>query len=116
MSTSKEPKVKITDAAKDLKITGQALSDFLKEKLDIAKKPAASITAEEMNKVLEIFSQENQVASFEEYFATRNDKPQKEENEEAEKKAPKKKPAAKKKDEAKSETEEKAEKPAKSRN
>lgn len=77
MSTSKEPKVKITDAAKDLKITGQALSDFLKEKLDIAKKPAASITAEEMNKVLEIFSQENQVTSFEEYFATRNDKPQK---------------------------------------
>lgn len=115
MSTSKEPKVKITDAAKDLKITGQALSDFLKEKLDIAKKPAASITAEEMNKVLEIFSQENQVTSFEEYFATRNDKPQKEENEEAEKKAPKKKPAAKKKDEAKSETEEKAEKPAKSK-
>lgn len=115
MSTSKEPKVKITDAAKDLKITGQALSDFLKEKLDIAKKPAASITAEEMNKVLEIFSQENQVTSFEEYFATRNDKPQKEENEEAEKKAPKKKPAAKKKDEAKSEAEEKAEKPAKSK-
>ena len=115
MSTSKEPKVKITDAAKDLKITGQALSDFLKEKLDIAKKPAASITAEEMNKVLEIFSQENQVTSFEEYFATRNDKPQKEENEEAEKKAPKKKPAAKKKDEVKPEAEGKAEKPAKSK-
>lgn len=120
MSTSKEPKVKITDAAKDLKITGQALSDFLKEKLDITKKPAASITADEMNQVLEIFSQENQVASFDEYFATRNDKPQKEENDEAEeKKAPKKKPAAKKadkKDEAKSEqAEEKAEKPAKTK-
>lgn len=119
MSTSKEPKVKITDAAKDLKITGQALSDFLKEKLDITKKPAASITAEEMNKVLEIFSQENQVASFEEYFSTRNDKPQKEEADDekkaSEKQAPKKKPAAKKKDEATSETEEKAEKPAKSK-
>lgn len=114
MSTSKEPKVKITDAAKDLKITGQALADFLKEKLDITKKPAASITAEEMNKVLEIFSQENQVNSFEEYFATRNDKPQKEEADE-EKKAPKKKAAPKKKDEAKSEAEEKTEKPAKSK-
>ena len=120
MSTSKEPKVKITDAAKDLKITGQALADFLKDKLDITKKPAASITAEEMNKVLELFSQENQVDSFDEYFATRNDKPVKEEKEAAEeKKAPKKekKPAAKKaekKDEAKSEqAEEKAEKPAK---
>ena len=125
MSTSKEPKVKITEAAKDLKITGQALADFLKEKLDITKKPAASITAGEMNQVLEIFSQENQVASFDEYFATRNDKPQKEENDEAEEKkasekqAPKKKTAAKKadkKDEAKSEqVEEKAEKPAKTK-
>ena len=125
MSTSKEPKVKITEAAKDLKITGQALADFLKEKLDITKKPAASITAGEMNQVLEIFSQENQVASFDEYFATRNDKPQKEENEEAEEKkasekqAPKKKTAAKKadkKDETKSEqVEEKAEKPAKTK-
>ncbi|MDE6709278.1 MAG: translation initiation factor IF-2 N-terminal domain-containing protein, partial [Oscillospiraceae bacterium] len=125
MSTSKEPKVKITDAAKDLKITGQALADFLKDKLDITKKPAASITADEMNQVLEIFSQENQVDSFDEYFATRNDKPQKEENDEAEEKkasekqAPKKKPAAKKadkKDETKSEqVEEKAEKPAKTK-
>lgn len=115
MSTSKEPKVKITEAAKDLKITGQALSDFLKEKLDIAKKPAASITAEEMNRVLEIFSQENQVASFDEYFSTRNDKPQKEENEEAEKKAPPKKPAAKKTDKTDDNKSEQAEKPAKSK-
>lgn len=115
MSTSKEPKVKITEAAKDLKITGQALSDFLKEKLDIAKKPAASITAEEMNRVLEIFSQENQVASFDEYFSTRNDKPQKDENEEAEKKAPPKKPAAKKTDKTDDNKSEQAEKPAKSK-
>lgn len=64
MSTAKQPKVKISDAAKDLEITGQALSDFLKEKMDVAKKPAASITAEEMNRVLEIFSQDNQVESF----------------------------------------------------
>ncbi|MCM1328464.1 MAG: translation initiation factor IF-2 [Ruminococcus sp.] len=99
MSTSKEPKIKITDAAKDLKVTGQALADFLREKLDINKKPAASITAEEMNRVLELFSQENQVESFEEYFAARYDKPaQAEKPEKAEKETPKKekKPAAKK--------------------
>lgn len=123
MSTSKEPKVKITDAAKDLKITGQALADFLKEKLDITKKPAASITASEMNNVLEIFSQENQVDSFNDYFATRNDKPKTEENAEAEKKSAKKekKPAAKKADKAEDakpeqaeEKAEKQEKPAKS--
>ncbi|MDE5859349.1 MAG: translation initiation factor IF-2, partial [Oscillospiraceae bacterium] len=53
-------------------MTGQALSDFLKEKLDVTKKPAASITEEEMNQVLEIVTQDNQVDSFDEYFATRN--------------------------------------------
>ena len=64
MSTIKQTKLKINDVAKDLGITGQALSDFLKEKLDVAKKPAASLTPEEMNVVLEHFSQNNQVDSF----------------------------------------------------
>lgn len=72
MSTTKQTKLKINDVAKDLGITGQALSDFLKEKLDVAKKPAASMTEEEMNFVLEHFSQNNQVDSFDEYFAMRN--------------------------------------------
>ncbi len=72
MSTIKQTKLKINDVAKDLGITGQALSDFLKEKLDVAKKPAASLTPEEMNVVLEHFSQNNQVDSFNEYFAMRN--------------------------------------------
>lgn len=72
MSTTKQTKLKINDVAKDLGITGQALSDFLKEKLDVAKKPAASLTPEEMNFVLEHFSQNNQVDTFEEYFAMRN--------------------------------------------
>ena len=98
MSTAKQPKVKISDAAKDLEITGQALSDFLKEKMDVAKKPAASITAEEMNRVLEIFSQDNQVESFNEYFATRNSKPVKKEEP---KKEAKKEPKSEKKAESK---------------
>lgn len=72
MSTIKQTKLKINNVAKDLGITGQALSDFLKEKLDVAKKPAASLTPEEMNVVLEHFSQNNQVDSFNEYFAMRN--------------------------------------------
>lgn len=72
MSTTKQTKLKINDVAKDLGITGQALSDFLKEKLDVAKKPAASLTPEEMNFVLEHFSQNNQVDTFEEYFAMRS--------------------------------------------
>lgn len=95
MSTTKEQKVKINDAAKDLKITGQELADFLKEKLDVAKKPAASITAAEMNKVLEIFSQNNQVESFDEYFATRNQPAPKEEPKKEDKKKTVKDKAAK---------------------
>ncbi|MDE6599793.1 MAG: translation initiation factor IF-2 N-terminal domain-containing protein, partial [Oscillospiraceae bacterium] len=64
MSTAKQTKLKINDVAKDLGVTGQELADFLKEKLDVTKKPAASLTAEEMNIVLEHFSQNNQVDSF----------------------------------------------------
>lgn len=72
MSTTKQTKLKINDVAKDLGITGQVLADLLKEKLDVTKKPAASMTPEEMNFVLEHFSQNNQVDSFDEYFAMRN--------------------------------------------
>ncbi|MDE6764562.1 MAG: translation initiation factor IF-2 [Oscillospiraceae bacterium] len=72
MSTTKQTKLKINDVAKDLGVTGQELADFLKEKLDVAKKPAASLTDEEMNYVLEHFSQNNQVESFDAYFAMRN--------------------------------------------
>jgi len=91
MSTAKQTKIKINDAAKDLCVTGQEISDFLKEKLDVAKKPAASLTEEEMNYILEDFTQRRQVTSFDEYFATRNDPvAKKEEKPKAEKKPAKK--------------------------
>ena len=93
MSTAKQTKLKINDVAKDLGVTGQELADFLKEKLDVAKKPAASLTAEEMNIVLEHFSQNNQVDSFDAYFAMRS-LPKTEKKQETEKKSAKK-PAAK---------------------
>ncbi|MBP1561366.1 MAG: translation initiation factor IF-2 [Oscillospiraceae bacterium] len=91
MSTPKQTKLKINDVAKELNITGQELADFLKAKLDVVKKPTASLTEDEMNYVLESFSQDNQVASFDAYFATRNDPaPKKEEKPKAEKKPAKK--------------------------
>ncbi|MGN0675076.1 MAG: translation initiation factor IF-2 [Oscillospiraceae bacterium] len=94
MSTPKQTKLKINDVAKDLNVTGQELADFLKEKLDVTKKPTASLTEDEMNYVLEAFSQKNQVKSFEEYFATRNqpapEQPKQEEKPKAEKKPAKK--------------------------
>ncbi len=112
MSTAKTPKIKITEMAKDLGITGQQLSDFLKEKLDISKKPAASLETDEVNYILEHFSQNNQVKSFDEYFATRNDKPAvKEEKPKTEKKPAKKKEAAPEKAEVKGKSENVSEKP-----
>ena len=91
MSTAKQTKLKINEMAKDLGVTGQELADFLKEKLDVTKKPAASLADEEINYILESFSQNNQVASFDEYFATRNDAPAKAEKPKAEKKTAAKK-------------------------
>ena len=110
MSTTKSTKLKINDVAKELNTTGQELADFVNEKLGTAKKPTASLTEDEMNYVLEAFSQNNQVASFDDYFATKN---QPKEEPKAEEKPAEKKPAKAKKETAKKETAPKAEKPAK---
>ncbi|MBQ2824119.1 MAG: translation initiation factor IF-2, partial [Oscillospiraceae bacterium] len=119
MSNAKQ---KISDVAKDLNISSQDLVNFLKEKFDTVKKPSASISAEEMNLVLEHFSQDNQVENFEGYFATRNDpKPEPKAAEKPKKEAAKKEKAEKPKKETvkkektekpKKETAKKEEKPA----
>ncbi len=99
MSTPKSTKLKINDVAKELNVTGQELADFVNEKLGASKKPTASLSEDEMNFVLEAFSQKNQVASFDEYFATKNqpkEEPKAEKTEKAEKKPAAKKEAAKK--------------------
>ena len=76
MSTKQsQTKNKISDIAKDLKISGQELAEFVTEKFGAAKKPSASVNQEELNIILEYYSQNNQVDSFEPYYATRNNKP-----------------------------------------
>ncbi len=110
MSTPKQTKLKINDVAKDLNVTGQELADFLKEKLDVTKKPTAALTEDEMNYVLESFSQNNQVKSFDDYFATKN-QPKEEPKPEVKAEKPKKETA--KKDAPKKESAPKAEKPKK---
>jgi len=95
MSTAKQTKLKINDAAKDLGVTGQELSDLVKDNLGVTKKPAASFTEEEMNFVLEYYSQNRQVESFDEYFATRNDPPAPKEKVQKDKPKAEKKPAKK---------------------
>ena len=100
-------KVKISEAAKDLKLTAKELAAFLEEKVGGKKTSSSSMTEEEYNLVLEYYTQKNAVDSFDAYFATRNDpRPVREEKAEEKKPAPKK--PAKKKEEAPA----KAEKPA----
>ena len=100
MSTKQsQTKNKISDIAKDLKISGQELAEFVSAKFGAAKKPSASVSQEELNIILEYYSQNNQVDSFDPYYASRNDKPAQkpaEEKKAAEKPAAEKKPAAKK--------------------
>ncbi|MDY3792617.1 MAG: translation initiation factor IF-2 [Oscillospiraceae bacterium] len=99
MSTKQsQTKNKISDIAKDLKISGQELAEFVSAKFGAAKKPSASVSQEELNIILEYYSQNNQVDSFDPYYASRNDKPAQkpaEEKKAAEKPAAEKKPAAK---------------------
>ena len=65
-------KVKINDLAKDLNLPSQELLEGFSE---TKKKPASNISEEEVNLVLDYFSQKNQVESFDDYFKSRT-KPQ----------------------------------------
>ena len=98
MSSKSQPKRKISEVAKDLGITSQELIDFVEKNFNEVKKPSASVEAEQLNIILEYYTQQNQVETFDGYFAKRNEP------------RPKKKPAAKKKAEPKAEkTDEKTE-------
>ncbi|MGN0552517.1 MAG: translation initiation factor IF-2 [Oscillospiraceae bacterium] len=95
-STKAQSKQKLSDVAKDFGISNQELIDFIEEKFGEVKKAAASLTPEQLNIVLEHYTQTNQVESFDGYFAKRNEpKPVKKEEPKAEKKPAKKSEAAK---------------------
>lgn len=71
-------KIKISDAAKDLNISAQKIVDFFAAKGDTKKKTSSGLTEEEMNCLLENHTKANEVSSFDEYFASKNDpKPEK---------------------------------------
>ena len=67
--TQKEQKCKIKDAAKDLNLSANEIVEMVKTLTGAEKKPAGSITEGEMNLILEKLSQQNQVKSFDAYFA-----------------------------------------------
>ena len=90
-NTRSQSKQKLSDVAKDLGISNQELIDFVENKFGEVKKAAASLTADQLNIILENYTQNNQVESFDGYFAKRNEpKPVKKEEPKQEKKPAKK--------------------------
>lgn len=68
-------KCKVSDLAKDLNITSKELIEVLGEYTEGQKKTSTILTEEEINIALEIYSKKNEVANFDEYFASAADKP-----------------------------------------
>jgi translation initiation factor IF-2 len=65
-------KYKLKEAAKQLNITPQEITDVLKNYLDVEKKPAGTpLTVEEFDVVLESISQKHEVGNFDAFFAMR---------------------------------------------
>ncbi|MBE6852538.1 MAG: translation initiation factor IF-2 [Ruminococcus sp.] len=67
-------KIKLSDLAKDLNVPGNDIADLMERISDTKKKPSSALTEEEINIILEHYTQQNQVASFDAYFEQRNHK------------------------------------------
>lgn len=106
----KTNKVKLNELAKDLKLSNNELIECLAKLDGEQRKTQSALSAQELSYVFEYFTQNNQVANFNEYFAN-NKKPEAEVSK-SEKK-PKTQPAEKK-EKAKEEKTEKSEKIEKS--
>lgn len=89
MSTkANQVKFKLSDTAKDFKVSNQEIIEVLSSKLGTVKKSGSSLTSEELTYLLEYYSQNNQVESFDEFFAAKT--PPKPEKKDEEKKSDKK--------------------------
>ena len=75
MSTKTVTKFKISDLSKELDTPAQDLIDAIQQQTGETKKPSQSITEDELNVLLETLTQKNSVSSFDDYFASRADKP-----------------------------------------
>ncbi|MBE6841295.1 MAG: translation initiation factor IF-2 [Ruminococcus sp.] len=69
-------KTKISDLAKDLNVKANDIAELLEGVSDSKKKPSSVLADEEINMVLEHYTQLNQVANFDAYFDQRNKKSQ----------------------------------------
>lgn len=73
---SENIRYKVNELAKDLKVKNTDIIEMLSGKFEGVKKPMTTLTDEEITYVLEKYSQNNQVKSFDEYFAAKAKKPQ----------------------------------------
>ncbi len=89
-------KVKLNELAKDLRVSNQELMEELAGLGFEGKKATTALNEEELNLVLETYSQKNQVDSFDEYFRQGEEERAKKAAEKKEKPAEEKKPAEKK--------------------
>ncbi|MBR6599310.1 MAG: translation initiation factor IF-2 N-terminal domain-containing protein, partial [Oscillospiraceae bacterium] len=69
-------KTKISDLAKDLNVKANDIAELLEGVSESKKKPSSVLADEEINMVLEHYTQLNQVANFDAYFDQRNKKSQ----------------------------------------
>ncbi len=88
-------KYKVSELAKDLGVSSNEIIECLGKAFDAGKKNSSSLLDEEINYVLEVYTQKNQVDSFDAYFAakTTSKKEEKQPQPKAEKKAEPKKEA-----------------------
>ncbi|MBQ7980125.1 MAG: translation initiation factor IF-2 N-terminal domain-containing protein, partial [Oscillospiraceae bacterium] len=93
-------KYKVSELAKDLGTTSNDIIECLAKAFEGTKKNSSSLLDEEVNYVLEVYTQKNEVKSFDEYFAAKTktikEEPKKEEKKPAAKKAEPKKEEPKK--------------------
>lgn len=70
-------KIKASDIAKDIGVASKEIVEVLDKYTGTAHKTTSTLSGEELSIVLEYYSQKNQVASFDEYFALQAEAPKK---------------------------------------
>ena len=73
-------KYKVSDVARDFKVSNKDIIKLLEERFGTAKKAVTALTDEELNVIMEHFTRKAEVKSFDEYFAMAN-KPREEKKE-----------------------------------
>ncbi|MDD6032652.1 MAG: translation initiation factor IF-2 N-terminal domain-containing protein, partial [Oscillospiraceae bacterium] len=69
-------KYKLSDVAKDLNLTSKEVADLLASRMGgEPKKAGATLNEAELNLIFEHYTHQHEVASFDSYFASRDQKP-----------------------------------------